>query len=325
MKIRLGDEFQQINQKIGVPMKKILERAGVPNVTWQEKIDLTSVHYYRLMEEFDQIVTDEQLVAFSDVKNLQQFLPPIYAALSAKNGLEAIRRLSEYKQVIGPIKLELTTKKDVVSIRIHYIDPNQPMPRFSVLNEQLLLISLLRTGTGKQIKPQKIASNFEYGNKLTELIGIKPQQSGTNFLDFSLADLAIPFLTENNAMWEYLEPEMKRRLQEERTEESFLGTLQDTLLSAIPSGRFNVEDVAQTLGLSARTLQRKLKQEDTSYRAEVHRIQKSLTLGYFQYTDLDTPDIAYLVGYSDEKSLARAFKSWTGQTISSYKKQKVNE
>lgn len=322
MKIRLGDEFQQINQKMGVPMKKMLERAGVPNVTWQEKIDLTPFHYYRLMEEFDQIVTNEQLVVFSDVKNLQQFLPPIYAALSAKNGLEAIQRLSEYKQIIGPIKLELITKKDAVSIRIHYIDSNQPMPRFPVLNEQLLLISLLRTGTGKQIKPQNIASSFEYGNKLTELIKTEPQQSGTNFLDFSLADLAIPFLTENNAMWEYLEPEMKRRLQEERTEESFLGTLQDTLLSAIPSGRFNVEDVAQTLGLSARTLQRKLKREDTSYHAEVHRIQKSLTLGYFQYTDLDTPDIAYLVGYSDEKSLARAFKSWTGQTVSSYKKAK---
>ena len=124
-------------------------------------------------------------------------------------------------------------------------------------------------------------------------------------------------------MWEYLEPEMKRRVQEERKDESFLGTLQDTLLSAIPSGRFNIEVVAQTLGLSARTLQRKLKQENTSYHAEVAQVQKSLTLGYFQYTNLTTADVAYLVGYSDEKSLARAFKQWTGQTIVSYKKQIV--
>lgn len=323
MKIHLGKEFQQINKNIGVPMRKIMQRAGIPNVTWQDEITLTPRQYYRLMQEFDQTITDEQLITLSNVKNLQQFLPPIYAALSAKTGLEAIQRLSEYKQIIGPVKLELTLKEDTLNIRILYVDSSQPIPRFSLLNEQLLLISMLRTGTDKRIKPQKIASNFKYGAKLTQLIGITPQQSATNLLEFSLNDLTIPFLTENNAMWEYLEPEMKRRVQEERKDESFLGTLQDTLLSAIPSGRFNIEVVAQTLGLSARTLQRKLKQENTSYHAEVAQVQKSLTLGYFQYTNLTTADVAYLVGYSDEKSLARAFKQWTGQTIVSYKKQIV--
>ena len=39
----------------------------------------------------DKYVTDEQILVFSDVKNINMFIPPIFAALSAENGIAAIR------------------------------------------------------------------------------------------------------------------------------------------------------------------------------------------------------------------------------------------
>ena len=122
-------------------------------------------------------------------------------------------------------------------------------------------------------------------------------------------------------MLDYLEPQLKERLAEANSSDSFTGIVQQKLYQAIPGGEFSVEDIAMSLGISSRTLQRNLNAEGTKFNQELQNVQKLLALSYLEKPEISTDEIAYLVGYSETSSFSRAFKKWTGMTVMDYKKE----
>ncbi|MFP3126464.1 AraC family transcriptional regulator [Ectobacillus funiculus] len=319
MKITIPHQFQQFIASLGVSMEELLQKADIPNMLWKETLTLTNLEYYRLLQEFDHMLSDEQLLAFSQIENINMFMPPFFAAMSAKNGYEGIQRLATYKGLIGPVEIQMNETSTTVCYHFSFIYPNQELPRFALLNEQLLLVSLLRIATGEKVIPLLVGGPYSYGPLIEEFFGIRGTKSVTNQLIFKLADVKRPFLTENNTMWEYLKPEFTRRLQEISQQKSFSQNVQAILFSAIPSGHFTLEEIAHTLGISVRTLQRNLSAENTTFNQQLQAVQKMLAFHYLQEPNLTTNDIAYLLGYADSNSFVRAFKKWTGQTISEYK------
>ena len=71
---------------------------------------------------------------------------------------------------------------------------------------------------------------------------------------------------------------------------------------------------ADALGLSVRTLQRKLSQQGTTFSKLLERARRARALHYLEHSALPIAEIAFLVGYSTRTSFYRAFKSWTGRT-----------
>lgn len=72
--------------------------------------------------------------------------------------------------------------------------------------------------------------------------------------------------------------------------------------------------VASILGLSARTLARRLADEGASYQAIVDGVRRRLAESYLDDTALSLAEIAFLLGYADQSSFTTAFKRWTGAT-----------
>jgi AraC-like DNA-binding protein len=75
-----------------------------------------------------------------------------------------------------------------------------------------------------------------------------------------------------------------------------------------------LEDIAQELHVSVRTLQRQLGELDTSFKRilEIERMQQCEKL---LLKDLHLTDIALQLGYSDQSALARAYKAYKGDTL----------
>jgi len=177
---------------------------------------------------------------------------------------------------------------------------------------------------GKEISPVSVTSPFEYGELLTKEINATINKAKQNEVIFSMKDLKKPFLTANNIMVEYLEPQLKQKLAEMESEtfETFASRVQKKLFQLIPSGQFGLENVAEEFGISGRTLQRNLSAENTSFNQLVKDIQKIMTFNYLEAKELSIDEIAYLVGYTETSSFYRAFKKWTGKTVSQYQKKK---
>lgn len=321
MKLTITKQFQAFIKEQNLSLEHILEQAMIPNLLWKEELVVEEQQYYRLLRVLDECISDEQLLALSEIENINMFMPPIYAALSAKNGMEALERFITFKKLIGPITIEMEEVGNNVQIRFSFLSSNQELPRFSLLNEQLLVVSLLRRGSGKEIRPISISGPFEYGETLTHYLKCVPEKSQGNILIFQQEDLDIPFYTQNNSMWEFMEPELKNRLATFSPSPSFLETIQNELFQSIPSGHFSLSNIAQKVGVSNRTLQRNLQAVNTTFHQQVQQTQMILSLNFLQNQNLTTTEIAYLVGFSEVSSFSRAFKKWTTKNITQYRKE----
>ena len=185
-------------------------------------------------------------------------------------------------------------------------------------------MNLLNKGIGKGIMPISVTSPFEYGEFLSKEMNITVNKGIQNEIIFSMKDLKKPFLTANNIMVEYLEPQLKQKLAEKESEtlETFTDRVQKKLFQLIPSGQSSLENVVEEFGISARIVQRNLDVENIKFNQVVKNIQKIMTLNYLESKELSIEEIAYLVGYTETSSFYRAFKGWIGKTVLQYRKEK---
>jgi AraC-like DNA-binding protein len=76
----------------------------------------------------------------------------------------------------------------------------------------------------------------------------------------------------------------------------------------------SLEAVAANFNLSARSLQRKLKEEGVSYSDIVEEVRKTLAIHYINSGNYPIKDISHILGYNEQSAFLRAFKRWTGKT-----------
>nr|WP_233217563.1 AraC family transcriptional regulator [Trinickia dabaoshanensis] len=82
-------------------------------------------------------------------------------------------------------------------------------------------------------------------------------------------------------------------------------------------GQFpDIEQIAECLCMTSRTLRRKLEAEGTSYSELFTSVRKALAIDYLTTTSLGIDDIAQTLGFSDSVGFRHAFKRWTGKTPS---------
>lgn len=127
------------------------------------------------------------------------------------------------------------------------------------------------------------------------------------------------YCSRNESMWEFFEPELKRRLSMMETDDSCAARVRSALMELLPSGECTIDNVAKKLGYSKRSLQRKLQEEDTNFQKQLSHTRELLARTYLANTDMTTEDIAFLLGYQESGSFLRAFTVWTGQTVIEYR------
>ena len=82
----------------------------------------------------------------------------------------------------------------------------------------------------------------------------------------------------------------------------------------------SAETVADHLRMSARTLSRRLADEGTSHKAILDELRADLARRYLEDAELAISEVAFLLGFSEPSAFHRAFKRWTGQTPSQFRK-----
>lgn len=325
MKFTINKQFQNYIKSLNLSFEDLLNASDIPNLLWKEELQVTEEQYYKLLHALDNCVDDQQILFLSNVENIKMFIPIVFAALAANNGLASVERLAKYKTLIGPIKLTINQSENTVSLKFDYLNDQYELPRAALLTEQLLLLSLMRQGTGRDIKPISVASPFDYSLVVNNQFKCKMIKNKANEITFNKSDLLIPFVTQNNIMWQYLEPSLNQKLQELSYEKSFSSIVRSQLYKKVHSGVFSIKEIAGSLGLSSRTMQRKLASENTNFKSELQKVQKEMTINYLSQSHLSIDEIAFLVGYSDASALARAFKKWTGHTITRYKTEVMSK
>lgn len=90
---------------------------------------------------------------------------------------------------------------------------------------------------------------------------------------------------------------------------------------ALSEGVPLLSDVAGHLGMSGRTLQRRLSELGYSYQTLVDESRRQLAERLLRQTDYSLVEIAFMTGFSEQSAFARAFKRWAGQTPRNFRIQ----
>jgi AraC-like DNA-binding protein len=76
----------------------------------------------------------------------------------------------------------------------------------------------------------------------------------------------------------------------------------------------SLEGVARELGMSARSLQRRLREIGSSFNALADEVRQATARLYLEQPDIALAEVGYLLGFADQSTFNRAFKRWTGST-----------
>lgn len=91
------------------------------------------------------------------------------------------------------------------------------------------------------------------------------------------------------------------------------------IIQQLPHGRISDSNIAKGLFMNVRTLQRRLRDEGTTFQNLLTEVRRELAHQYLRDSRLSLNEISYLLGFSEMSSFSRAFKRWTGETPGSYR------
>ena len=90
--------------------------------------------------------------------------------------------------------------------------------------------------------------------------------------------------------------------------------LERAMAERLSAGRTGIEEVAAAMGMSRRTLARRLREVNTTYTETLEGLRQALADRYLTDSDLSVSEIGYLLGYADTSTFSTAFRRWTGRS-----------
>jgi AraC-like DNA-binding protein len=101
-----------------------------------------------------------------------------------------------------------------------------------------------------------------------------------------------------------------------RTPSQLRTRVENAISSLLPHGRVHVHDVARSLGMSERTLARKLSDDGLNFTEILQQLRSDLASDYLKDRNLHVSKIAWLLGFHEVSAFTHTFKRWTGKTPS---------
>ena len=92
------------------------------------------------------------------------------------------------------------------------------------------------------------------------------------------------------------------------------------LVGNMQSGHVALQVAARHLGMTARTLQRRLRDEGTSFHAVLDDVRRDVALTQMRARRQSIDELAFILGFEKSSSFHRAFKRWTGQTPGEFRR-----
>jgi AraC-like DNA-binding protein len=295
----------------------VLRRASLPgDLLSRGPAMLSTDEYFRFWSALEEEGGDRDLALdIGQAISVETFSPPIMAALCSPALAVAAQRIATYKPLVGPLRLDVANTADGLLIAYQW-PPGQQPPALLATSELVFWVALVRIATRHHVRPVNVTVPTLPHDPagLEGFFGARIRKGGTHTVTFSADDAARPFLTENEPMWRFFAPELRRRLSDLQDQVTAAERVRVTLHETLPAGDSSMTAVTTRLAVSPRTLQRQLHEEGTTYQAILASTREDLARHYLRRGSLRTGEIAYLLGYDDTNSFYRAFRNWTGTT-----------
>jgi AraC-like DNA-binding protein len=309
----------------GLDRDRLLEQSGIDGEVLQDRdnrvpmeavIRLWQILTLRLP---DKVLALEWLAAFqpADIGVLG------YMVAQVANVGEALEAVVRYVHLINQgTTATLERSPSMARMTYSFIPPllaSQHVPETALAVQ----VSFLRA----MVEPGFIPSGVYLPHRRTQRTPALEQFFGTKVshgqpqvaLEFPVAFLEQPIAGADPTLAGYLRRQADQMLARMDASRSVSQETARRLAERLSSGEPSQASIAKQMGMSERTLQRRLADEGTTFNKLLEEARRSVALGYLADRNLAAYEVSFLLGYAEPATFFRAFKRWTGQTPQQYR------
>jgi AraC-like DNA-binding protein len=308
---RAGIELKPLLRKAGLTDQRIKDRGS--RLPVQHQIQFLSLVANALPDEF----LGFHLAQLSDLRELGLLF---YVAASSATLGDALQRAARYSSISNEGLSLKCLEEDDIRIVFDYVGIARHSDRHQIEFFMTVLIRLCRRLTGVRLVPRRARLTHRRsnagGSKLAEYFGSRIAFGArADELTFvrSIKDIAItsadPYL--NEILVANCEQALAHRPKHRGTLRS---AVENAIVPLLPHGKVRAAGIAARLGLSQRTLARRLGLERATFSEILESLRGDLGRQYLSDPDLSISRIAWLLGYKEVSAFTHAFKRRTGKT-----------
>jgi AraC-like DNA-binding protein len=321
----MGDRFRvsklllQRVEEHGVRLPAVLRRAGLPATFLDaEKVFATTSELFALWRAVGETSDDPAIgLKLGAEPRLERYDPIAIAAVCSQSFRDAVERMARYKRLTCPEEIRLRTTRDEASVEFVFLEATDDEPDLLVDLCLSRILAIGRRGTDRlqgALRLELVRPSRHRG-LLESHFGCRVKfGADRNTLVFRRQDLDLPFVTHNEDLLAAVRDRLESELEAQKTRSDVGDQVRSALRRSLAGRRPTVEQVAQDLGLSVRTLQRRLTDAGASFQQLVEDTRRELARHYLRRSGVELKEAAYLLGYEDANSFFRAFQGWEGTT-----------
>ncbi len=246
-----------------------------------------------------------------------------FAWLASDTLHDALTRLIRYQRVLSTVaKFRLEEEDGVIRLVLNTRQINIDIENATLEMGMALIVRMCRLASATELSPMRVTLRRikpECENKIATFFQSPIQyEAEDNSLYFSKESLLVSLPNAN--------PELARANDQvvidylDRFDRSQISMqVRARIIEALPSGTPVQMEIAKSLNLSLRNLQRKLQVENTNYKTLLDDTRKELATNYMRETHRSIGEITYLLGFAETSNFTRAFRRWTGKSPKEYR------
>jgi AraC-like DNA-binding protein len=241
-----------------------------------------------------------------------------YVLASSDTLIDALQRAVRYSSIVNEGILQRCIDGNSVGVSFHYVGVSRHEDRHQIEFWMTGLVRACRQLTGLRLLPNRVrlthrqARNAEYAEFLGDDVEFG---ASTDDITFSNSIRQSPVVSAdphlNKLLVSYCEEAICHR---PKSKGSFQSNVENAIVPLLPHGKAQAGEIARQLGLSQRTLARRLSLEGLTFSELLENLRSDLANRYLDNGDLPISQIAWLLGYREVSAFSHAFKRWTGKT-----------
>jgi AraC-like DNA-binding protein len=256
----------------------------------------------------------------------------LLACASFAQALEQTQRYEQLAHDLGRSRLDLDAGNDGTAGQARYTWTSH-FPDASRHLAESVFAGIRVFGSwlaGRPLAPLRLVFAHDSAadpEEYRRVLGIDPEFGGDAHLAcFDAALLAMPVPNADAGMYPVLQQHAERLLRERRTARAserhgIVAQVRAAIIRNLAQDRVRLASIASELGLSPRTLQRKLSDAGASFQQVLDAARHALAQDYLRQRGLSLADIAFLLGYQEQSAFTHAFREWAGMNPGAWRER----
>ena len=305
----------------GIEVAQLMAKAGVKSQQIEDdKVWLAVESQIKFVDLIADALQDD-LLGFHLARDYDlREIGLLYYVLNSSDQLgDALRRAARYSGIINEgISLRVREGKDL-AVTFAYVGVERLSDRHQIEAWVTSLVRICRQLTDRRLLPSCVKFIHHRTGGRPELDSFMGCDvvfgADTDEVEFpgTAGEMPIvgadPYL--NELMIKYCE---EARAHHEAGRAAFRIDVENAIAPLLPHGKARAAEIARVLGMSPRTLSRRLAAEGLTFAGVLSELRVDLARRYLQDEDLTISEVAWLLGYQEVSAFTHAFKRWTGKT-----------